>query len=755
MKLSAALLALVLPVSALAEPRLDGAGASIPRNAVGGAGGLSSGGGTTLNSSVGEGVVLPAASAANNGFPGLMALVAQPGSITAITAVTKDTDTLVLNWAAPGVDGFLGAVSGFWRIDYSNNPGHVFSPSTYVTEIATTVSAGDQQFFKIGGLSPDTTYYARVYLADARRVFAETSAQDNESTLAKTPPAPTFTGVFFTSVTISWTLPAGGAQGYLVKASTTDFGTITPGGLIVSSQTPSGLAVTLTVTGLNPNNTYYFNLGSLNWQGNTNFDFNTIVSTLTRFAPVVPVTGLAVSADDAGRKVTLTWSNPAYSNPGGVTVVVSTNPITLGPTQSTAYLPGAVLADGSVVKSTAMASSYLETSLTLDTTGYFALYSRDTLQTYSVAVTTYVVLDLPPMAPAGLAGALDPTGSSVTLTWQPVKSSEDGAAFKNPASPLPFELNGYNVYRSTGLLNANWVYIGSAPANATAFIASVPVAGANYFYRVSSFDAFRPALQDNSMAVDTSGSLYAVASDGITRMLIPPALAAFFQPSGNPTGKPLVMRSTDRAQDLGNQVMRSISFDLQTAPDGQAAALPAGAPPFDLLYHYVTNGGQVVPSAKGLAPDALGASGAAFSSLSVFYVNAGNAANLFGTVDPLTQTVHVQAPYVGTYQIRSVARTDDFSFDLSGLSNKAITPNGDGLNDTVVFTFNNPRASAVSGKIYDVRGRFVSDMRAGPVVGNSLIWDGQANGVVVSRGVYLYEIRAEGKTFSGTVVVIR
>ena len=48
MKLLLALLALLAQAPVFAEPRLDGAGASIPRNIVGGAGGLSSGGGTTL-----------------------------------------------------------------------------------------------------------------------------------------------------------------------------------------------------------------------------------------------------------------------------------------------------------------------------------------------------------------------------------------------------------------------------------------------------------------------------------------------------------------------------------------------------------------------------------------------------------------------------------------------------------------------------------------------------------------------------------
>src|SRR5207245_1873105 len=133
------------------------------------------------------------------------------------------------------------------------------------TQIATTVAPGDPQEYTVKGLLPNTTYFTRIYLADSRKYFAETSAQDKDSTLTHVPATPVFTGVFITSVTIAWTVPAGAAEGYLINASSTDFGALSPGGVVVSSLTPNGLTVTMTVTGLNSATTYYFNLGSLNW----------------------------------------------------------------------------------------------------------------------------------------------------------------------------------------------------------------------------------------------------------------------------------------------------------------------------------------------------------------------------------------------------------------------------------------------------------------------------------------------------------
>lgn len=752
------LLALLAAGPLRAEPRLDGAGVSIPRNAVNGGGRLCSGGGLTLDGAAGEAAVFTFASVAGSGYLGLMNEIAQPGSVVSLTAATKSTGTLNLAWNAPGLDSFTGGVaSGFWRLDYSSDPAHVFAPTAYALEFATSVVPGAPQSYLLTGLLPDTTYYARVYLADARKYFAETSASDADSTLARVPAAPVFTGVFPTSVTISWTLPAGGAQGYLLDASTTGF----VGGTVVGSGTANGAAVTLTISGLTPGGTYFFKVGSLDWQSDV--DFNSVMSTVTPAGGPPPVFNLALAADNLARRVTLTWTNPAYPNPAGVTIVVSTNPIAANPSSGAPYPPGSALSDGSVIKSSAPtpAASYVETGLTLDVTGYFALYSRDVFNAYSIAVTTSVVLDLPPMAPAGLSGTLSTDGSSITLNWWQVSSNLDGSGFKLPAAPAPFELNRYEVFRSTGIVLANWVYVGSAPAAANSYVAAVPVPGAAYYYKVVSRDGFQSSWTDAAMAVDTLGNLFALDADQITRLQIPAALAGLVQPAGNPSGSPLLVRADDRPQDLGGRVVRSVSFDPVMSPSNRAASVPPGpAPLLDVALHYDTAGGVIVPSglrgasAARLAPLVNAADAA--NGLTAYYANSIGSAKVYGAVDPLAQTVSVQAPYLGNYQIRSVMRTQDFNFDVSGISNKVITPDGDGVNDAVVFTFSNPHDAGVSGRILDMRGRVVATMTPGPLgAGLSLMWDGRAGGAAVPQGVYAYQISAEGRSFSGTVVVIR
>lgn len=99
-----------------------------------------------------------------------------------------------------------------------------------------------------------------------------------------------------------------------------------------------------------------------------------------------------------------------------------------------------------------------------------------------------------------------------------------------------------------------------------------------------------------------------------------------------------------------------------------------------------------------------------------------------------------------------------FSFKhKTGVSNRILTPNGDRKNDNVVFTFENPRDSAVAGRIYDIRGAFVENMRTRPPLKArfQLFWDGKSNGAPVPTGLYIYQLSAEGRVYTGTVVVIR
>ena len=86
---------------------------------------------------------------------------------------------------------------------------------------------------------------------------------------------------------------------------------------------------------------------------------------------------------------------------------------------------------------------------------------------------------------------------------------------------------------------------------------------------------------------------------------------------------------------------------------------------------------------------------------------------------------------------------------------RIFTPNGDGRNDSVTIRFQNPNGvSGVRGRIFDLRGSSVAEMKL--TSADTLLWDGKdTDGNPVPKGIYIYQIEADGKILNGTVVVAR
>jgi hypothetical protein len=110
----------------------------------------------------------------------------------------------------------------------------------------------------------------------------------------------------------------------------------------------------------------------------------------------------------------------------------------------------------------------------------------------------------------------------------------------------------------------------------------------------------------------------------------------------------------------------------------------------------------------------------------------------------------------------SRAQTGGFRFD--GLLSRVITPNNDGLNDRSVFCFENFGDSDIEGRIYTAAGAEVARLERirtafgacpGGLLPQHMIWDGRQNGSLVTGGVYVYQIRAEGLMFTGSILVVR
>jgi len=88
------------------------------------------------------------------------------------------------------------------------------------------------------------------------------------------------------------------------------------------------------------------------------------------------------------------------------------------------------------------------------------------------------------------------------------------------------------------------------------------------------------------------------------------------------------------------------------------------------------------------------------------------------------------------------------------MSGRILTPNGDGIHDSVAFNLLSPAGNAPSARVFDARGRRVVDLS--PVSSTQLRWDGKDfAGRPVASGVYLVQIREESQLWSGVVAVAK
>ncbi|MBI4347898.1 MAG: fibronectin type III domain-containing protein [Elusimicrobia bacterium] len=749
--------ALALSLLVLAGPawagKLTGGDTALARDLQQSGGSKIAGGAFSLHSAIGGVGRTALAGSSARLDAGYIPLASQPGSITAITALSKSSGTLELSWTAPGRDGFLGGVTGgAYRVDYSSDSAHVFNTSTYQLEFATNAVPGAEHRLTLTGLLPNTTYYTRIYLADERKFFADDSRRSDEATLAGAPINPVITARSSSTVTISWNLPAGGAAGFDMLGSSTNFGAA---GVVSSSRTQNGTTLTLQLTGLLPNTTYFFKVASLNWEGEPAFTVVLATVTINSASPV-PVQDLARAFNSLNRTVNVTWTIPPYDNPLGVLVLLSTSPATNAVADGTPYIVGQALSDGSVVKSTSLVSQLQDSGLVLNTTYFYHLFTENTAMAFSVGVSTSLFLDLPPLSAAGLSATPSVDGRQFSLSWRSVTSSSDGTPFFSTATPKDFELTGYEIFRSTSVLAPAWVRVGTTSVNASAYLDTVPDPNQSYAYKVESIDKFAP--RDAAMVVDTQRNLYIFASDSITSVKVPAELLPELSAANNSLGTDVVIRPRDLPPDGANGIFKAVDFGAYSSPGNErldAFAFSKGK--LQVALRYAVAGGQVVPAGTGgmpfSAPAAAGPA-AAPNDLGMYWHNGAKFVKLFGKVDPVAQTVTVDTTRPGIYEIRALERTSGFHFDSSQITNKAITPNGDGHNDAAVFVFDNPQDSLVTGEIYDLRGGFVSGMTPGPIR-NSIQWNGRAGGNLVPGGIYVYVIKAEDRKYTGTVVVVR
>ncbi|MCX5785387.1 MAG: gliding motility-associated C-terminal domain-containing protein [Elusimicrobia bacterium] len=388
------------------------------------------------------------------------------------------------------------------------------------------------------------------------------------------------------------------------------------------------------------------------------------------------------------------------------------------------------------------------------TTYYFSIESVND-QGFSSEISNSVIASaLPPLPPINL-NVISSGTSSYRVTWMAPTGYQNRIPFGSRFAPAsPYEVNSYQVFRATASANADWRFIAEVSSGVFAWT-DVVDQGSQYYYHVKAINK-AGASQPSYARAGQSGALYFLAPDNESVLEVPgDAAGQFFSAGADPLDTYSIEIST-HPEEISGIVVKSVEFAAYKGGLQRDDTFKLSKPSVLRLY-YQKNGAEIVPSAADSARSPRQAKVTALTAakaLSLYFYNGAKWLQLYGKVDETGKNIQLNTTLLGRYQIRSTERPGGFSADLSGLSNRLITPNGDGKNDTMVFIFDNPDDTAVKGRIFDIKGLFVATMKKG-LVANSLVWDAKAGGQAVPGGVYIYQIEASGHVYNGTVVVVK
>jgi len=374
------------------------------------------------------------------------------------------------------------------------------------------------------------------------------------------------------------------------------------------------------------------------------------------------------------------------------------------------------------------------------TTYYFAIESVNSYAIRSEFSNIAMAAALVPAPPLNIK-VTQTSVNKIKISWLPPSGFSTLIEFSNRFNPsYPYEIKNYKIFRSPTPFEENWQFIAEVSSDTLSYTDTVDIGSIFYYYVVAVNEA--GSSSPSAIRSNSTDSVFFISQDKKAIFEASKNISTLFETSGNDQMNTYSIVISSNNRDINQRVIKSVEFKAYKGGiiPQENFVLPDKA---TIKLYYSKNGSEIIPSSVSDE-----------KKLSMYYYNGAKWFQVFGDVDAINNKVELKTSLLGIYQLRLTDRTNDFSADISGLSNKFITPNNDGKNDGMIFIYDNPKKLKVKGKIFDLKGGFLSEMKPGPI-DNSLSWDGMSNGKVVSGGVYIYQIEAGGKIYNGTLVVVR
>lgn len=306
---------------------MDGPSNRMRRSVVNGGGAAaSSANGSLVGSAAEEIIRIDGASASGKVKAGWSELHAFPGAVSAFAAADDaSASSATLNWVSPGYDGAVGALQAgsSYRVrvaTYTSPDSFEASSANFI--VSTAAPTNPAVGTGVAGLIANTTHYAQIWLLDADGNLSPPAADRSTFTTLAHPVgllSESFLAVNLTSGAAQWAarpsllqdVSSMTSEGYRVEASSTNFGALTPGGVVYSSRTPNVALSTLTVSIVPAPDSlcveHYFRVASLNWKSAPNY---TVLGSTrsTEYGVLVSTQDLDVGGMDLGAEVVISTS---------------------------------------------------------------------------------------------------------------------------------------------------------------------------------------------------------------------------------------------------------------------------------------------------------------------------------------------------------------------------------------------------------------------------------------------------------------
>lgn len=434
----------------------------------------------------------------------LLAITIAATAILAPSIGAQTTPTNVtLTWTSKGDDGSTGTASQY-DMRYSTSPitDANWGLAAQVTGESAPKAAGQPETLTVVGLTPSTTYYFALKIADEIPNWSALSNVVSRTTQPESTPPAAIANLALgtrtaTSIALSWTAPGddgstGTAAQYDLRYSTSSITASNFGAASTATGEPTpkaaGGAETFTVTGLTPNTTYYFAIKTAdevpNWSAISNVPTG---ATLQETTPPSTIANLG-AGNETSNSIRLTWTAPGDDGNIGTAaqydVRYSLSNITA------ANFGSATAAIGEPTPATpGTVETFTVTGLVANTTYYFAVKAADEVPNWSAISNVVSRPTLPeqnPPANVTTLAASNPSPSSVVLSWMAV--GDDGATGTATQYEIRYSTSAITAANFTSATLVATPPVPKAAGQAETFLVSGLAAGTTYYFALKAAD---------------------------------------------------------------------------------------------------------------------------------------------------------------------------------------------------------------------------------------------------------------------------